>query len=125
MESKNFEDAMETFKKIKKYNLYSMDADNVDYDTPKNKAIQLSNFDENNVYSTLKFRSEAFRKMQAIVYRFKDAQKAVFILVRTHQIFSRILNFLFGIAFRGKFVFLIGECPLMTSLIRVGRGGPK
>ena len=76
---------METFKKIKKYNLYSMDADNVDYDTPKNKAIQLSNFDENNVYSTLKFRSEAFRKMQAIVYRFKDAQKAVFILVCTYS----------------------------------------
>ena len=81
MESKSFEDAMKTFKKIKKFNLNSMDAENVDYDTPKNKAIQLSNFDENNVYSTLKFRSETFRKMQAIVYRFKDAQKAVFILV--------------------------------------------
>ena len=90
MESKCFEDAMETFKKIKKFNLNSMDADNVDYDTPKNKAIQLSNFDENNVYSTLKFRSETFRKMQGIVYLFKDTQKAVFILVRTHHMFSRI-----------------------------------
>ena len=105
MESKSFEDAMETFKKIKKYNLNSMDADNVDYDTPKNKAIQLSNFDENNVYSTLKFRSETFRKMQANVYRFKDAQKAVFILVLTHHMFPRILNFLFVIVFREKIVF--------------------
>ena len=102
MESKNFGDAMKTFKKIKKYNLDSMDADNVDYDTPKNKAIQLSNFDENNVYSTLKFRSETFRKMQANVYRFKDAQKAVFILVRTQHMFSRVLNFLFVNVFRKK-----------------------
>ena len=77
MESKNFEDAMETFKKIKKYNLSSMDADDVDYDTPKNKAIQLSNFDENNVYSTLKFRSEAFRKMQAIVYHFTNYEFSI------------------------------------------------
>ncbi len=83
MESKSFEGALETFNKIKKFNLYSMNPDNVDFDTPKNKATQLSNFDENNVYSTLKFSSEAFRKMQGIVYRFKDAQKAVFILVRT------------------------------------------
>ena len=109
MESKNFEDAMKTFKKIKKFNLNSMDADDVDYDTPKNKAIQLSNFDENNVYSTLKFRSETFRKMQAIVYRFKDAQKAVFILVRTRHMFSRILNFLFVITFIEKFVYLINN----------------
>ena len=105
MESKNFEDAMETFKKIKKYNLNSMDADDVDYDTPKNKAIQLSNFDENNVYSTLKFRSEAFRKMQAIVYHFKDAQKAVFILVRTlSHVFT---NYEFSIC--ENFVFLIKD----------------
>ena len=117
MESKNFEDAMETFKKIKKYNLNSMDADDVDYDTPKNKAIQLSNFDENNVYSTLKFRSEAFRKMQAIVYRFKDAQKAVFILVRTHHKFSRIMNFLFVIAFREKFVLLIKKITFILAFL--------
>ena len=40
---------MQTFNKIKKFNLDSMEADNVDYDTPKNKAIELSNFDRNDV----------------------------------------------------------------------------
>ena len=40
---------MQTFNKIKKFNLDSMESDNVDYDTPKNKAIELSNFDRNDV----------------------------------------------------------------------------
>ena len=49
VESKNFGNALQTFNKIKKFNLDSMEADNVDYDTPKNKAIELSNFDRNDV----------------------------------------------------------------------------
>ena len=49
VESKNFGHALQTFNKIKKFNLDSMEADNVDYDTPKNKAIELSNFDGNDV----------------------------------------------------------------------------
>ena len=49
MESKHFGNALQTFNKIKKFNLDSMEADNVDYDTPKNKAIELSNFDGNAV----------------------------------------------------------------------------
>ena len=49
VESKSFGNALQTFNKIKKFNLDSMEADNVDYDTPKNKAIELSNFDGNDV----------------------------------------------------------------------------
>jgi len=77
VESKRFGNALQTFNKIKKFNLDSMEADNVDYDTPKNKAIELSNFDGNDV---LKSYYQYDKKTQAKIQSFKDAQTTVFIL---------------------------------------------
>ena len=68
-----------------------MEADNVDYDTPKNKAIELSNFDGNDVLksyyqydkyvSTILILVQRLTRSSGIVRRPQTLKKKIFYLV--------------------------------------------